>query len=344
MQYFTSRAGQSPSFRPVIEGRMNDLVCSEGLYGRFENTRRLPSYHADSIKSEHGTSSHSMNSITTFSSQRRGNYESSDACVNDNTFDYAQPTQFLHYSAPGPQPFSHQTAQSLPSSQTSGLSTWNQVPQLTYPSTAKPSQPQVLYIEETARLLGEAPFYVKAKQFERILKRRVARQRLGCAPGSRRPYLHESRRRHAMRRPRGPGGRFLNKDELERQRRKVQKCLTDRAQTLETRTGPNTDRTDVERTDSLAALPKDHWGKRREVVRNGSQDNETDKLEARQSLIPIANLTFSSGGEIALEIESRKRTVMVTDCYAVHGDIQPVVDCFQFTNMFPHLAGRSNEG
>lgn len=79
-----------------------------------------------------------------------------------------------------------------------------------------------------------------------------------------------------MKRPRGPGGRFLNKDELERQRRKVQKCLTDRAQTPETRTGPNTDRMDVGRTDSLAALPRD-------VVRNGSQDNETDKLEARQS-------------------------------------------------------------
>jgi len=33
------------------------------------------------------------------------------------------------------------------------------------------------------------------------------------------------------------------------------------------------------------------------------------------------DLTFSCRGEIALEIEDRKRTVMVPDCYAVHGDI-----------------------
>jgi len=91
------------------------------------------------------------------------------------------------------------------------------------------------------------PTYVNAKQYHRILKRREARRKLDefyvkkrkqCREerakdgmkrnrpdgtespdadgneGGRRPYIHESRHKHAMKRPRGPGGRFLTKDEL----------------------------------------------------------------------------------------------------------------------------------
>ncbi len=256
---------------------MSKLSFAGDLYAQFENERWVSSYHAEPthpIKSEHETSSQPLNHTSTCPSQMYGGHESTYAYINN-----AQREQLLNtYSTQGPQ-----------------LSPSRQIPQ--FPSLPTPRTPrtQPSYLEATLGYTEESPLYVNAKQFHRILKRRAAREQLRYTPGIRKPYMHESRSKHARGRPRGPGGKFLTKDELKRKREKVQNGTTDKCQTPKTKAGPNISHAKKESVDWAAGIPtKDEKGQQREKVRNGSQDEEADEPQANQ----ISNIRSEYRNEI----------------------------------------------
>lgn len=80
--------------------------------------------------------------------------------------------------------------------------------------------PGMVFAAPDAAVMDDQPTYVNPKQYARILKRRESRKKqtgtdVTSYTPRKRSYMHESRHKHAMQRRRGPGGRFLSKEERE---------------------------------------------------------------------------------------------------------------------------------
>ena len=95
---------------------------------------------------------------------------------------------------------------------TANSSLWNA--SFTPQQPAPPSQIPNNASRKSLNFAAAPAVYVNPKQYKRIVIRRQNRMRLerlitSRVPKRTPPYLHESRHAHAMKRQRGPGGRFM---------------------------------------------------------------------------------------------------------------------------------------
>ena len=254
--------------------KMSKLSFVEDLYAQFENERWVFSYHAESthfIKSEYETSSQSLNHTSTCLSQMYDDHESSYAYINN-----AQREQLLNT-------YSTQDSQ-LSLSQ---LSSSHQISQFSSLSISRTSWTQSSYLKITLSHTEKSLLYVNVKQFHRILKRRAAREQLRYTLEIRKPYMHESRSKHARRRSRELEEKFLMKDELKRKREKIQNDTTDKCQTSKTKTESNISHAKKKSVDwaidwAIDISTKDEKEQQREKIRNDSRDEEVDESQVNQ--------------------------------------------------------------
>ncbi|KAA8499737.1 Nuclear transcription factor Y subunit alpha [Porphyridium purpureum] len=145
--------------------------------------------------------------------------EPNAAAVQKQTPPLSAPSVVLPVVVPGAQPVFPQVGPTFTTASAGALPQQPMMPSPAMMATGTPVAAAAFGSGVAAP--EESPVYVNPKQFSRIMKRREARRRQSgkvvptTTPQRSQKYQHESRHRHAMKRVRGPGGRFLKKEEME---------------------------------------------------------------------------------------------------------------------------------